>query len=226
MFAGYKFKDRSLYNLARTHTSYANEHSKTHKDSNQRLEFLGDSVLSIIVSDYIYNNYPELPEGLLTKIRAAVVCEESLHAIACKLDLGKTLLLGHGEELMGGRTRPSILADLVEAMLGAVYLDGGIECARGVFIPLIEDKIKATAGCAGERDYKTTLQEIVQKKQGMHVVYSIIGERGPDHMKEYKAKAAVGKLSASGVGRTKKAAEQMAAKNIMSKLGEDYRAAL
>lgn len=220
MFAGYKFKDKSLYDLARTHTSYANEHSKTHKDSNQRLEFLGDSVLSIIVSDYIYNNYPDLPEGFLTKIRAAVVCEESLYHIAVKLNLGDELLLGRGEEITGGRTRISILADLVEAMLGAVYVDGGIECARGVLMPLIEDKIKNTAGSAGERDYKTTLQELVQKEKGRHAIYSIIGERGPDHMKEYKAMVNVGKLFASGTGRTKKAAEQMAAKNIIPKLGE------
>lgn len=220
MFAGYKFKNKSLYNLARTHTSYANEHSKQHKCSNQRLEFLGDSVLSIIVSDYIYNNYPDLPEGLLTKIRAAVVCEESLYEIAVKLNLGEELLLGKGEELTGGRTRVSILADLVEAMLGAVYVDGGIECARGVLMPLIEEKIKNTAGNAGGKDYKTTLQELVQQEKGRHAVYSIIGEKGPDHMKEYKAQVTVGKISASGTGRTKKAAEQMAAKNIISKLGE------
>lgn len=219
MFAGYKFKDEGLYNLARTHTSYANEHRKTHQDSNQRLEFLGDSVLSIIVSDYIYTNYPDLPEGFLTKLRAAVVCEESLHEIAVKLELGKELLLGHGEENMGGRTRPSILADLVEAMLGAVYMDSGLECARKVFMPLIEDKIKNTADCAGKKDYKTTLQELVQQERGKHAVYSIIDEKGPDHMKEYRAKVSVGSLQASGTGRTKKAAEQMAAKNIISKLG-------
>ncbi len=219
MFAGYKFKNESLYNLARTHTSYTNEHRRTHKGSNQRLEFLGDSVLSIIVSDYIYTNYPDLPEGFLTKLRAAVVCEESLYEIAVRLELGKELLLGHGEENMGGRERPSILADLVEAMLGAVYIDGGIECARKFFMPLIEDKIKDTAGCAGKKDYKTTLQEIVQQEKGRQAVYTIIDEKGPDHMKEYRARVSVGKLQASGTGRTKKAAEQMAAKNIISKLG-------
>lgn len=219
MFAGYKFKNQNLYNLARTHTSYANEHRKTHKDSNQRLEFLGDSVLSIIVSDYIYINYPDLPEGFLTKIRAAVVCEESLHDIALKLNLGQVLLLGHGEELMGGRTRPSILADLVEAMLGAVYTDGGIECARNVFMPLIEDKIKKATECIGGKDYKTTLQEIVQRENGKHPQYSIISECGPDHMKEYEAMVTVNKISAKGTGKTKKAAEQMAAKNIIEKLG-------
>lgn len=220
MFAGYEFKDKHLYELARTHTSFANEHRKTHGESNQRLEFLGDSVLSIIVSDYIYANYPDLPEGMLTKLRADVVCEQSLYEIAQRLSLGDCLLLGKGEEQSGGRKRISILADLVEAMLGAVYVDSGLECARTVFLPLIEEKIQLTASHAGNKDYKTTLQELVQAKKTGTVTYEIISESGPDHMKVYESRVTVGELFAIGTGRTKKAAEQMAAKNIIAKLGD------
>ena len=151
MFANYVFKDKKLYDLARTHTSYTNESKADRLMSNQRLEFLGDSVLSIIVSDYIYKNYPHLPEGTLTKLRADVVCEKSLFEMALEINLGDQLLLGKGEEMTGGKSRPSILSDAFEAMLGAIYLESGLDAARDVLLPLITTKIEE----AVTRDYSS-----------------------------------------------------------------------
>lgn len=213
MFAGYEFKDKSLYDLARTHTSFANE-QKTNRDlTNQRLEFLGDSILGFITGEYLYNNYPNLPEGELTKIRAEVVCEKSLYEIAKSLNLGECLLLGKGEEQCGGRERISNLADAVEAMLGAVYEDSDIDTVRRVLLPLIADKIKFAAKWDGKHDYKTTLQEYVQRKKGSHISYSVINESGPDHMRIYTTQVCIdGKVMGIGEGRSKKASEQSAAR--------------
>ena len=152
----YKFKDEKLFELARTHTSYANEFKKEKRESNQRLEFLGDSVLSILVSDYIYKHYSHLPEGSLTKIRAEVVCEKSLYEIAKSISLGEYLLLGKGEEKAGGRKRVSILADAMEAVLGAIYLDSDIDSAREAFMPLLKNRIVDAAAKEGRKDFKTT----------------------------------------------------------------------
>ena len=215
----YKFKDEKLFELARTHTSYANEQKKEKKESNQRLEFLGDSVLSIIVSNYIYNNYAHLPEGSLTKIRADVVCEKSLYEIAKSIGLGQYLLLGRGEEKAGGRERVSILADAMEAILGAIYLDSDVETAEKAFLPLLTERIVAAAAKEGRKDYKTTLQEYIQRDGAAQIVYQTVGQTGPDHDKTYEVEVSMnGKKSGRGTGKTKKEAEQMSAKDALSKL--------
>lgn len=215
----YKFKDAKLFELARTHTSYANEFKKEKKESNQRLEFLGDSVLSIIVSDYIYKHYLHLPEGSLTKIRAEVVCEKSLYEIAKSIDLGDYLLLGKGEEKAGGRKRVSILADAMEAVLGAIYLDSDIDSARETFMPLLKNRIVDAAAKEGRKDFKTTLQEYVQREGRTEIVYETVGESGPDHDKTYDVEVYInGKKCGSGRGKTKKEAEQQAAKDAMGNL--------
>ena len=219
MFAGYKFKDTSLYDLARTHTSYSNEKKLGKLANNQRLEFLGDSILGLIAGDYIYKNFPDLPEGSLTKIRADVVCEKSLYELAMSLNLGECLLLGKGEELCGGRTRISNLADAFEAMLGAVYLDSDLETVRGILIPLLEERIKRASKCEAKYDYKTRLQEYVQSKGSKIIKYTIIKESGPDHMRTYTSELTVdGKCLGTGEGRSKKESEQSAAKNAMERL--------
>ena len=181
----YKFKDEKLFELARTHTSYANEFKKEKRESNQRLEFLGDSGLSILVSDYIYKHYSHLPEGSLTKIRAEVVCEKSLYEIAKSISLGEYLLLGKGEEKAGGRKRVSILADAMEAVLGAIYLDSDIDSAREAFMPLLKNRIVDAAAKEGRKDFKTTLQEYVQREGRTEIVYKTVKESGPDHDKTY-----------------------------------------
>ncbi len=218
MFAGYKFKNTALYDLARTHTSYANE-QKIKLQSNQRLEFLGDSVLGLIASDYIYNNYPDLPEGTLTKIRADVVCEKSLYEMANEINLGESLLLGKGEEKGGGRTRISNIADAFEAMLGAIYLDSDIETVRSVLLPLISVKIDEASKCEGRFDYKTNLQEYIQQDRSSIIKYTVVKESGPDHMRIYTTEVSVnGNAIGLGEGKSKKESEQAAAKNALEKL--------
>lgn len=215
----YKFRDEHLFELARTHTSYANELKKNRKDSNQRLEFLGDSVLSIMVSEFIYKHYAHLPEGSLTKIRADVVCEKSLYEIAKSIDLGAYLLLGKGEEKAGGRTRVSILADAMEAFIGAVYLDSDLEMVTQTFMPLLTERIILAASKEGKKDFKTTLQEYVQQDGQAKIIYTTVAEMGPDHDKTYDVEVSVnGKVCGTGRGKTKKDAEQMAAKTALSKL--------
>lgn len=215
----YKFKDEKLFELARTHTSYANEQRKEKQESNQRLEFLGDSVLSIIVSDYIYKNYSHMPEGSLTKIRAEVVCEKSLYEIGKSIGLGDYLLLGKGEEKAGGRKRVSIIADATEAVLGAIYLDSDIETAKNAFMPLLTERIISAAGKEGRKDYKTTLQEYVQRDGQAEIIYKTVSQSGPDHDKTYGVEVYInGRKSGKGSGKTKKEAEQMAAKDAMSNL--------
>lgn len=223
MFANYVFKDKKLYDLARTHTSYTNEAKTDRTLSNQRLEFLGDSVLSIIVSDYIYKNYPHLPEGSLTKIRADVVCEKSLFEMALEINLGDCLLLGKGEAMTGGKTRPSILSDAFEAMLGAIYLESGLDTTAGILLPLIVKKIEQAVISTGESDYKTTLQELVQKHKRGFIQYHTLSEEGPDHERFYTVEVKIDKMTfGSGNGKTKKQAEQMAAKEAISALKKEY----
>jgi ribonuclease-3 len=207
---GYHFQNRALLENALTHSSYANENRGRGLQSNERLEFLGDSVLGMVTADYLYRTHPDLPEGDLTRTRAALVCEGSLVEVARELDLGSHLLLGKGEDAGGGRERPSIVADAVEALLAAVYLDGGIGSARKVITRFILD---AEEEKTGSRDYKTALQELVQRESGQVLEYRLTGSTGPDHAKVFQVAVDLnGAPIGSGEGRSKKEAEQAAAK--------------
>lgn len=208
---GYTFRDKHLLENALTHSSYANEHREAGAHSNERLEFLGDSILGLVVADHLYRTRPDLPEGDLTRIRAALVCESSLVEVAQALDLGSYLRLGKGEDHGGGRARPSIQADAVEALLAAVYLDGGIGQARKLIHTLVleQEQEKTAAG----RDYKTALQELVQRESGQVLSYHLTGERGPDHAKSFAMEVCLnGQPIGAGQGHSKKEAEQAAAK--------------
>jgi len=205
---GYTFRDKSLLKTALTHTSYANEHRCR---SYERLEFLGDAVLEVLTSKYIYNSYPDFPEGKMSKLRANVVCETTLYHIAQKLGIGEYAFLGRGEEQTGGRNRPSILADMVEAVLAAIYLDAGMEKAESVLFDAYGHIIEAAASGKLNRDYKTELQEKAQA-EGRSVTYEIIGESGPAHNKTFSMRVFVdGKAAGSGSGKTKQEAQQQAA---------------
>ena len=213
---GYTFQDISLLENALTHSSCANE-SKGRLQSNERLEFLGDSILGMVVADHLYRNHPDLPEGDLTRTRAALVCEESLVVVAEELGLGKYLHLGRGEEAGGGRQRPSIRADAVEAVLAAVYLDGGIGSARKIIQKYILSR--EVAGLTKPRDHKTALQELVQRESGQVLHYRLVREEGPDHDKRFFMEVDLnGAPVGAGSGRSKKEAEQMAAKAAIEKL--------
>ena len=220
---GYHFQDRALLEHAMTHSSYANEHRAVGITSNERLEFLGDSVLGMVVAQWLFCAHPSMPEGELTRTRAALVCEDSLYEVARVLDLGRYLKLGRGEDAGGGRTRPSILADATEAMLAAVFLDGGLDPAAAIIRTFILDKEREKAK-AVDRDYKTTLQELVQRDPGHTVAYRLLEETGPDHARMFVMEASVdGKPVGIGRGRTKKEAEQMSAKAALEKLENRYR---
>ena len=217
---GVEMQDLELLDMALTHSSYAHEAPrKTKVRFNERIEFLGDSVLSIIVSTYMYNNFPKLAEGKLTKLRAHLVCEASLYEYAKKIRLGEYLLLGHGEELNGGRERPSILADAFEAVLGAIYLDQGMEVARSYLLGLMEKEMDFICTHGINSDYKTYLQEFLQKDGDVNLVYQVIATSGPEHNKRFKTEVLLnGKAIGEGNGRTKKDAEQQAAKDAIEKL--------
>ena len=213
---GYTFQNPALLENALTHSSCANE-SRGKLQSNERLEFLGDSILGMVVADHLYRNHPDLPEGELTRTRAALVCEESLVEVAAELNLGEYLRLGKGEESGGGRHRPSIQADAVEAVLAAVYLDGGIGSARKIIQRYI--LCREIEGLNSSRDYKTALQELVQRESGQVLGYQLIGSEGPDHAKIFSVEVDLnGQPIGQGKGRSKKEAEQMAAKAGMEKL--------
>jgi ribonuclease III len=215
---GYRFQNISLLENALTHSSYANEH-RNGMSSNERLEFLGDSVLGMVVADYLYRNCPTLPEGDLTRLRAALVCEGNLVLVAQELNLGSYLKLGHGEELGGGRTRPSIQADAVESVLAAVYLDGGISAARKLIQHFILDHISRVHDAS--KDHKTALQEIVQRKSGQVLTYELVGENGPDHAKTFRMQVLLnGKPIGEGEGHSKKEAEQAAAAAAIRAMGK------
>ena len=204
----YRFRDAALLHTALTHSSYANEH---HCESNERLEFVGDSVLGMVTASFLYRRFPELTEGKMTKLRAELVCEQSLREVAERLELGRYLLLGRGEEGTGGRNRPSILADCVEAVIAALYIDGGMEPARRLIDAYILSKLDSD-GMVQMRDWKTQLQELIQRKPGHMLSYSMLSESGPDHMKcFYAAVSCNGSVIGTGEGKTKKEAEQMAA---------------
>lgn len=214
----YTFRNRALLGEALNHSSYANEHRGDGINSNERLEFLGDSVLGFVTAEFLFKTYGKLPEGDLTRMRAALVCEQSLYEVAKVLELGGYLKLGKGEESGGGRTRQSILADAVEAVFAAVYLDGGMEQARS----LIHRVLLSCAPAAEERrDYKTTLQEIVQRKSGQVLTYHMVAESGPDHNKSFLFEVRLnGAPVGQGRGHSKKEAEQAAARDALEKLPE------
>ena len=216
---GYHFKNKDLLSEALTHSSYANERKAQHIKYNERLEFLGDAVLSIVVSDYIFSHCPELPEGELTKLRASLVCEKSLFEFAKKIDLGSYLVLSKGERNNGGAERPSILSDTFEALIAAIYIDGGMEPAAkhilNFVIPSIKNSCKKKV-----KDYKTTLQEIVQKNPGEKLEYVLIGESGPDHNKHFVVEVHLNSnVIGKGGGRSKKEAEQQAAREALELMG-------
>ena len=207
----YTFKNPALLRIALTHTSFANE-SKVPTTHNERLEFLGDSVLSVVVADHLFHQ-SKRPEGELSRMRASLVSEEALFQFAEEIQLGEYLRLGHGEELGGGRTRPSVVSDAFEAVIAALYLDGGFEVARNFIMPFI------TEGKTAEEDYKTRLQEVVQQSPDAALRYEVVDETGPDHDKKFTVSVwRNGMHLADGIGRSKKAAEQNAAKKALEKL--------
>lgn len=215
---GYRFKNAALAKKALTHSSYANEHRT---ESYERLEFLGDSVLSVVVSEYLYKHYPSMPEGVLTKVRAASVCERSLHVVAQRLGLGRFLFLNKGEESSGGRERVSILADIVEATLAAIFLDSDMETAKSWALKNLKDIIESAVSGKAFTDYKTELQEYAQSKEDCEVLYRITAEDGPAHLKSFEYEVCLGgKVMGRGRGTSKKEAEQMAAKAALEAIGE------
>ena len=216
---GYTFKNPALLSEALSHSSYANEHRSAHLNSNERLEFLGDSVLGFVTAEYLFARHPDLPEGDLTRIRAALVCEQSLYEVARQLDLGRFLKLGRGEESGGGRERTSILADATEAVFAAVYLDGGIQAASRLIHRVLLSAAREEAVEERRRDYKTALQELVQRQADQVLSYRMVGEQGPDHAKIFMAEVLLnGSPIGSGSGHSKKEAEQSAAKAALAEL--------
>ena len=214
---GYRFTNIMLLHNALTHSSYANERWHDSLKSNERLEFLGDSILGMVVADHLYKNFPDRPEGELTRMRADMVCETSLAAVAAKLDLGRHLLLGHGEEQGTGRSRASTLADAVESIIAACYLDGGMKAAEGIIHKFILCNVPV--GKLHNADYKTALQELVQQKKNQVLSYALIGESGPDHDKEFFVEVSLnGTVVGQGSGSSKKRAEQAAAHAAIEKL--------
>jgi ribonuclease-3 len=208
---GYRFRNITLLQNALTHSSYANERWHDSLMSNERLEFLGDSVLGMVVAEYLFRNFPDRPEGELTRMRADMVCEQSLAAVANRLNLGNHLMLGHGEEQGGGRTRPSILADAVESVIAASFLDGGMDAAAGIIQRFVLTNVPVTR--LHNRDYKTGLQELVQQKKNQVLSYVLVGESGPDHDKNFMVEVSLnGKVVGKGSGSSKKRAEQDAAR--------------
>lgn len=215
---GYKFKDVNYLIQALSHSSYANEKKKT-RTSNERLEFLGDSVLSIVVSKYLFENFTHIAEGELTKLRASLVCEKSLHIFAQKIKLGEFIMLGKGEEITGGRERPSILADAFEAVIAAVFLDGGFEPVTKYILGFMPEDVENQKKAVFS-DFKTILQEIVQKNPEEKVEYVLADEEGPDHNKSFVVEVYLNSnVIGKGKGRSKKEAEQMAAKEALELMG-------
>lgn len=213
----YGFSNKSLLLNALTHSSYANENRGRSCESNERLEFLGDSVLGLVVADALYGRFPDMPEGRMTRLRAQLVCEESLHHVATQIGLGEYIRLGKGEEHTGGRTRTSILADAVEALIAAMYLDGGMEVSRAFITRYILTALDGQM--PGFGDSKTELQELVQRKSGSVLAYELLSESGPDHDKTFTSQVSLnGKPIGSGSGRTKKEAEQAAARAALREL--------
>ena len=215
----YTFRDPALLSEALSHSSYANEHRAVGLRSNERLEFLGDSVLGFVTAEFLFVQHPGLPEGDLTRIRAALVCEQSLYEVAQKLELGRYLKLGRGEEAGGGRNRTSILADATEAVFAAVYLDGGIGEASALIHRVLLDAEREEVVEERRRDYKTALQELIQRQADQVLTYRMVGEEGPDHNKTFLAEVLLNGVQAgTGSGHSKKEAEQSAARAALQKL--------
>ncbi len=214
---GYRFRNITLLQNALTHSSYANECWHNSLKSNERLEFLGDSILGMVVAEHLYRTFPDRPEGELTRMRADMVCETTLAAIAQQIDLGKHLNLGHGEEQGGGRSRTSILADAVESIIAASFLDGGMEPARQLITRFVLCRVPVEK--LKNVDYKTAFQELVQQKKDQVITYCLTGQSGPDHNKEFTVEVSLnGQVVGNGVGTSKKRAEQAAAKAAMEAL--------
>lgn len=213
---GYEYRDPSLLFTALTHSSYANENNIR---DNERLEFLGDSVLSVIISDYIFKKMQNVDEGDLTKFRATIVCEQGLSETAKKINLSSIVRLGHGEELTGGRKRASIISDAFEAVLASIYLDGGLQRASEWLLPLMKDLIADVLAGKKYGDYKTMLQEVIQKKNSGVVTYDVVRETGKDHNKTFEVRVLIDGVPGSrGVGKSKKDAEQHAAQRELDKM--------
>lgn len=216
---GYKFKKREYLRRAMTHSSYS---GGKNNGSNERLEFLGDSVLQITVSQYLFTSMTSVPEGGLTKLRASIVCENSLFNFANRIELGKYILLGKGEEMTGGRTRRSILADAFEAMIAAVYLDGGMDAAMEMIMRFVPSIDALKSGKVKLGDYKTVLQEIIQKNPEEKISYEVVESSGEQHRKHFVAQVLLnGQVIGKGSGLSKKEAEQEAAKEAVSLMGYD-----
>lgn len=216
---GYTFDNKALLKEAITHSSYANEKHNGSK-CNERMEFLGDAVLSIISAEYLFSRFPELPEGKLSKIRSSLVCTQSLSSFAREINLGGYLLLGKGETSSGGADRPSILENAFEALIGAIYLDGGIESAKKFVLQFLSREVENNH--TNFKDYKTALQEVVQQNPDETLNYVPVGESGPDHDKRFEVEIHINSnVVASGIGRSKKQAEQEAAKQALILLGYD-----
>ena len=214
---GYTFRNKALLENALTHSSYANENRERHLPDNERLEFLGDSILGFVVAEYLYRNFPDKPEGELTRIRADLVCERNLAEAAATIELGSYLLLGHGEEQGGGRKRDSIVSDAMESVIAASFMDGGFAAAKEIIDRLILSNIPK--GRPRNFDYKTAFQELVQRKKDQQIHYELTGESGPDHDKHFEVEVLLnGKAVGRGVGSSKKRAEQAAAEAAIEQL--------
>ncbi|UOR12758.1 ribonuclease III [Halobacillus amylolyticus] len=214
-----QFQNVALLEQAFTHSSYVNEHRKTDREDNERLEFLGDAVLELGVSQYLYREFPEMAEGELTKLRASIVCEISLVNFANDLNFQDLILLGKGEEMTGGRNRPALLADVFEAFIGALYLDKGFDQVVLFLEKYVYPKIKDGA-FSHAMDYKSQLQEFIQRDRSSRIEYEIVEERGPAHSREFIAHVRVqGENAGIGIGRTKKEAEQKAARQALMNQG-------
>ncbi len=216
---GYSFKDKSLLELALTHSSYANENKL--KKNNERFEFLGDSVLGFVTAEYLFTEFKNRPEGEMTKLRAAVVCEKSLFKFAEQINLGKYILLGRGEDSTGGRNRPSVVSDAFEAVVAAIYLDGGMEAAKPYILGFIKEAVKRETSF---KDNKSLLQEYIQRVKGNTLAYEEVGEEGPDHDKTFVFRVKLnGEVIGEGKGRSKKEAEQNAAGIALEKIQNEAR---
>ena len=214
---GYRFQNITLLQNALTQSSYANERWHNSLLSNERLEFLGDSILGMVVAEHLYKNFPDRPEGELTRMRADMVCETSLAQVAARLNLGEHLLRGKGEERFGGRNRASILADAVESVIAASFLDGGMEAARGIIDRFVLCDVPVSK--LHNVDYKTALQELIQQKKNQVISYVLVGESGPDHDKVFTAEVRLNDaVIGTGTGSSKKRAEQDAARDALDKL--------
>ena len=214
---GYTFRNKALLENALTHSSYPNENRERHMPDNERLEFLGDSILGFVVAEYLYRNFPDKPEGELTRIRADLVCERNLAEAAATIELGSYLLLGHGEEQGGGRKRDSIVSDAMESVIAASFMDGGFAAAKEIIDRLLLSNLPK--GRPRNFDYKTAFQELVQRKKDQQIHYELTGESGPDHDKHFEVEVLLnGKAVGHGVGSSKKRAEQAAAEAAIEAL--------